>query len=233
MHLPIIKFGLSSLLLFCTFGIKAQTIEVDFQKIVDKIDSSKMLTLSVNVSVFAKKGGSKIYSTKASVERNRNASKSVLGEMEYYSDDNYQIEIDHEERGVLILKKEESKQKTKKEKLDVDVETLKAIFEKNEGEIKVPVVKIVSNTKSIRTYSITNVDGFKEIQMQLDMSKCKILKITYEYPSDGESNGQYIVLDYSVFSYSAPELNTTLYFNLVKGNVVLASRLKGYSYLTD
>lgn len=216
-----------------TFGIKAQTIDDDFQKIVDKIDSSKMLSLAVNVSVFSKKGGSRIYSTKASVESNKNVSKSILGEMEYYSDDNYQIEIDHEERGVLILQKEESKQKTKKEKLDVDVETLKAIFEKNEGEIKVPVIKIVSNTKNIRTYSITNVDGFKEIQMQLDMNKCKILKITYEYPSDGDSNGQYIVLDYTVFSFSAPELSTSSYFTIVKGNVVLASRFKGYSYLTD
>lgn len=228
---------INSLLLFLLAALPAigQDLDADLRKIVQHIDSADGLSIETSVKVYARKGGSVIYAANASVHRNAAASLTKLGDQEYYTGKQYDVTVDHEERSVLILKKETPKAKKKKETLEFDASALLELLGDGEKEPK-RTVTLVSDQNGKKTYSVSGVPGMKEVRMTLDMHALAIRQVIYEFSEQSENKGQYVTIAYTTFG-TDPEvgnlLKTSQYFSESDGRYVLSARLKNYKLYTE
>src|SRR3989338_5886275 len=92
-----------------------QNLNDDLKKVVGHLDSAASVSLSVDVKLYTKKGGELMYSTKASIDRKGKSSVTVLGDVEIFNNDDFRVDIDHEEKMMMITPKKEIIKKTKKE----------------------------------------------------------------------------------------------------------------------
>ncbi len=215
-------------------GAFGQNLESDLQKISESMESAKSVAINVQVSSYSSKGGSLIYSAEASAMKMDRSMKNVLAEIETISTPYYELKIDHEERAILILEKDSTESIQEINLSDFDVRKLKKYFENDQSEYS-KTVKLVSNSNGKKTYSITGIEGMREVLISLDANSNKIIQITYEYGSNSQK-GQYTVLDYTKFVYNKDlsasfDLNT--YFSEVNGQYVLVDKLKGYQIFTE
>jgi len=215
------------------FGL-SQDLEKDFEQIVQKMDSARSIMIDVSVKAYNRKGGQAIYSTKASVIKMEESSKSILGELEILMTPEYDLKIDHEEKAILILKKQDVSKQDLPNFDDLDMKKLRKYFESDESDVK-PKIKLISNEGGIKKYSITNVPDIFEMQIHLNSKTNKLLKLSYEY-GNSNSKGQYVVLNYSKFDYDldqSKEFDLTNYFTIDGGEYVLNKRLVGYKIFTE
>src|SRR3989344_231445 len=195
---------LTLLLVFSLHSLVAynQNLNDDLKKVVGHLDSAASVSLSVDVKLYTKKGGELMYSTKASIDRKGKSSVTVLGDVEIFNNDDFRVDIDHEEKMMMITTKKEIIKKT----------------------------KLVSNTSGVRVYSITGVEGFEEVLVTLDMNQKSIKHIHYAYAKDSEYNGRFVELNYTKVKLNSvdKELNIASYFTLKSGVYTLGSRFTTY-----
>ncbi|ASS47985.1 MAG: hypothetical protein A3D31_01160 [Candidatus Fluviicola riflensis] len=203
-----------------------QNLNDDLKKVVGHLDSAASVSLSVDVKLYTKKGGELMYSTKASIDRKGKSSVTVLGDVEIFNNDDFRVDIDHEEKMMMITPKKEIIKKTKKE-MQFDISDLAKWFEDEGSSSK---TTLVSNTSGIRVYSITGVEGFEEVLVTLDMNQKSIKHIHYAYAKDSEYNGRFVELNYTKFKLNSvdKELNIASYFTLKSGVYTLGSRFTTY-----
>lgn len=214
-----------------------QSLEQDFESIMRQMETASSVSINVSVKVYAQKGGSVVHSTTASVEKNGKNVKSVLGELEIITTPEYDLKIDHEEKAVLILKRDSVKSETLTELGELDLKKLKKFFEENatSADDSKPEIKLLSNANGEKKYAISNIQGVVEMQVHLNTNKNKLQKITYEYGNSG-SKGQYVVLNYSKFQYNVDQTSTfdlTKYFTVKNGKYVLSAQLEEYKIYTE
>lgn len=217
-----------------TFLGIAQDLEKDFDRVVREMDSAHSVRIEVTVKAYNQKGGQAVYSSKASVTKMGESSKSVLGELEILITSSYGVKIDHEEKAILIVKKEGAVIQNQPNLDDLDLKKLKKYFEDGNSTVK-PSVKLLSNESGVKKYGITNIPDLLEMQIHLNSKTNKLLKVSYEYGSSS-SKGQYVVLDYTKFDYNSDqskEFDLKNYFTIDGENYVLNSRLKGYKIFTE
>lgn len=226
------------LLLVCVSGKVAAQDELskDLDRIVAHMDSLSSMSIEASVKVYGRKGGSIIYSTNAAVYRNAGGSLTKLGDQEYFIGKNYDVTVDHDEKAVLILKKEPNKPgKANKQSVDFDAAALKKLLEPGEKE-SARKVKLVSNQNGKKTYSISGVPGMKEVRMVVNMTELSIESVTYEYAEESENKGQYVSVVYTRFKKDADVsalLQSSNYFSESGGSYVLVPRLKHYKIYTE
>jgi hypothetical protein len=218
----------SCLLMVCflSLGVFSQNLNDDLKKIVQHLDSATSVSMSVDVKLYSKKGGDLVYTTKASLDRKGKASLTILGDVEVFDNEDYRVDIDHDEKMVMITPKKEILQKTKKE-MQFDVSDLAKWFEDGSSNKK---TTLVSNTSGIRVYSITGANDFEEVLITLDMNQKSIKHVHYAYSKESEYKGQFIELNYTKFKLNSvdKELKTSSYFTLKSGVYSLSTRLKSY-----
>lgn len=220
-----------------SLSVLGQDLEKDMAEIGKKMEEASSISIAVDVKVFSKKGGNTVYSGNAALIKSGTNVKSVLGEMEFVNTPSYEVRVDHEEKGVLIFKKESATDSKvpKSEKVDFDVEALKKLIESEEGSQKKPTIKLVSSAGGLKKYSITGTPGVLEVVMELDMNAKKITTVRFEY-GDANSKGQYVVLSYTKFAYDTDVSSAfvlTNYFTETGNTYTLSSKLKGYHIYTD
>ncbi|GEM_PF-5457122 len=218
-----------------TFG---QDLTKDLEQIVKNLDSTVSVSIKVNIDVYSRKGGSKTYSSFASMQHQKNSSLNVLAEQVNFENESYQVSVDNEEKSILIIKKTQKKEeKINKQKLAEDIKKLqKSLFDDEDKVKDTKVVKIVSNSAGVRKYSITKIKDLKEIILVVDMNTNTIKSISYEYTNESEMKGQYILLDYTEFKTGldlSSQLSTSKYFTESKGTYVLAPAYKTYKLFTE
>lgn len=227
------KINLIVVIVLCSFTGFGQNLNDDLQKIVSKMDSSKSVSLEIDVKMYSDKGGSMIYSSKAAVYKSGLKTKNVLSEMEYIDSGKHTVRIDHEEKAVLIQKKQSlSKEKLASMQDQVDVKELQKLL-KSESNGSKSTVKLKSSTTGIRIYSITGISEMKEVIIELNFNESAIRKISYEY---GEQSGQYVVLDYTKFDFNkdlSSEFEMTKYFTMENNIYKLSPALAGYILYTE
>jgi hypothetical protein len=217
---------------FCAYG---QNLSKDFTSIVNKIDSTDEISIGVKINVYSNKGGSKIYSTSSSIEFSKKGAITHLGEMEYYKSKEYEVHIDHDEKQVLIQKLS----KVNNQFSDLNLGEIKKYLKEEEDAVtkKKPIISMTSNSNGIKTYSMTNVEGYEEIIIELDMKEIKINKIIYEYSKTGSLKGQYCVLDYSKFdfkpAFSQGYFDKSKYFTVSNNQIKLVSKYNSYNLITE
>lgn len=221
------------LLSFLSFG---QDLKTDFQSIANRMESAKSVMINVDVKMHSRKGGTPIYSSKASVSKMGTSSKNVLGEMEFITTSSYELKLDHEERAVLIFEKtgNSTQESSPKQTVDFDISELQKFLEENESKSSTKT-KLISNANGRRLYSITGVPDISEMTIELDVNTKKIIKITYEYGTSSKK-GQYVVLKYEKFQYDldlTAHFDLTKYFSIENDAYVLNSSLKGYHIYTE
>lgn len=223
-----------TVLLFLTHLSFSQNLDDDFGKIVRQLDSAKTISLYTDIAVFAKKGGTKVFTTNASLKRSGNTSLTALDDLEYYSDGSYFVTIDHDEKRVAVIKNDEKKNKKTFNDMNFDLKSLKKLISQ-ESDSK-SVVKLVANSNGSRTYSITNIESIDEIRITLNINKLVITSISYQYSNDSEYQGQYILINYTKFECNIDLTNSlkqSNFFTFSGSNVILNSRLKAYTLYTE
>ena len=226
------KIKLVTIAFFVGTLCSAQDLQKDFATIGEKMESASSISIAVDVKMYSSKGGSLGYSSKASSMKMGEYSKSVLGELEFINTPKFELKLDHEERAILIYKRDTTSTSFRELSLeDFDVKKLQKFFEKNQSQ-PTTEVKLVSAASGVKTYSITGAKGIKEMRVVLNMTSKKISKITYEY----DGSGQYVVLTYSGFDYDkdlSSHFNLDSYFKEVGGKYVLTDKLKNYHLYTE
>ncbi len=222
---------------FFSSALFGQDLEKDMAEIADKMKASTSVSIDVDIKMYSNKGGSLIYKGNASLSKSQESMKSVLGEMEFINTPKYEVRVDHEERAVLIFKKEKPSESNmpKSEQVDFDVEALRKLIENEESTSNKPEVKLISTTGEIKKYSIKGSPGISELIVELNSVKKKIVTVRLEY-GDGNSKGQYVVLSYNLFVYDtdvSSDFNLANYFTEKDNNYVLSSKLKGYHLYTE
>lgn len=233
---------INSILFVFFIGLSSfgQNLDKDVQEIIQNLDSASSVSIKVKVDVYSRKGGAKTFSTTASMQRQKNSFLNILAKQENFENAKYQVSIDHEEKKVLILKKEATaKARAIKEDFENELKKLQKMLEKQDKGENVKdskVVKLVSNVSGVRKYSITNIAEYKEISIVLDLNAKVIKSITYEYSEKSEMKGQYVVLDYSEFKIGgdlSKLLTPSNYFTEANGKYTLVSSLKNYKIYTE
>lgn len=221
---------ISSNLLWC------QNLKNDLNQITHRIDSSKQISLEVKACVYGKKGGSMVYSTKASLYRNGDATLTRLAEQDYLVTPNVEVTVDNEEKEILILKKNNSKtvNKTKTKGSSLDLNAINDFLDQQES-VK-PIITLVSNVNGIKTYRVSNIPDLVEMKVILNMNELTINRIEYHYKESSSYKGQFVSLDYTKFSYNENNsslLKTSNYYYENDGKVVCSAKYKNYSLFTE
>lgn len=224
---------------FCLISILSfgQDLEKDMAEIAEAMKTASSISIGVDIKMYSKKGGGLIYKSNASLIKSEESTKSVLAEMEFVNTPLYEVRVDHEERAVLIFKKEKPSDTNlpETEQVEFDVEALKKLIESEESTTKKPTIKLVSSVGGIKKYSIKGSPGISELILELDLTNKKIKSVLIEY-GDASSKGQYVVLRYSTFTYNTDVtsvFNLTNYFTEKDNNYVLSPKLKGYHIYTE
>lgn len=228
---------LAASLCFISASVIGQNLEKDMTEIAEAMKTASSLSVGVDIQMYSKKGGSLIYRGNASLAKSKESTKSVLAEMEFVNTPSYELRVDHEEKAVLIFKKETPSDSNlpKSEKVDFDVDALRKLMEGEESSKK-PTIKLISSSGGIKKYSIKGSSGISEMIVDLDITNKKIKSVIIEYQNDGGSNGQYLVLNYSKFDYNtdvSSAFDLTNYFTEKDNNYVLSQKLKGYHIYTE
>jgi hypothetical protein len=218
----------------CASAALAQDLKKDLNDVIAGIDSTSV-SIEAAVSVRGRKGGAVIYSAKASVYRNGAASYTQLAEQEFLVTKTYEVHVDHEEKAILILKKDGKSDKKSTKSMDFEVSSLKEFLEEKPDKA-VPRVILTANSQGVRTYSITNVSGMKEVRIVLNMNDRSIKSVSYEYAESSEQKGQLVTVEYTLFkknAETADKLKTTRFFTEAEGKYVPSARLKNYRIYTE
>ena len=219
---------------FISIQLFSQNFEAEMKAIFDKMDTVDNISIVVDVKLYDKKGGKLIYNNESSVLHSKKATITKLGDMEMYKSASYDIQIDHEEKRLLI-KKIASKQESFS---DVNVKEIKKLL-KLEGveKSKNPTYKLISNNNGVKTYSMSKTAELVECFITIDTKNEKIQNISYLYTEQGDYDGQYCTLDYKTFTYnsvfSKTQFDLSRYFTLVGGNYKLSTRLSSYKLYTE
>ncbi|GEM_PF-4315158 len=216
-----------------SFSILAQEFEKDMKAIISKIEASKAISISVKVSLYNKKGGAVQYSTVSTVDFSTYGTITKLGEMEMYTSAQHEVQVDHEENQVFI----HPVSKTNVDFSDINLKEIKKLMEVDETAVKKPIYTLLSNVNGIKTYSIKNIEGYKECEVVLDTKEEKIKRVDYEYADSGTTKGQYCVLVYEKFDYS-PSFSATYfdsknYFTLENKQYTLSKRFNTYKLIVQ
>jgi hypothetical protein len=229
------KINLIVIIVLCSFVGYTQNLNDHLKEIVSKMDSSKSVSLEIDVKMYSKKGSSLVYSSNAAVYKSGVKTKNVLSEMEYVDLGKHTVRIDHEEKAVLIQEKQSiSPEQLASMRDQIDVKELQKLLKKQSSGSN-SIVKLKSSTAGIRIYSITGVSEMKEVIIELDIDKSSIRKISYEY-GDSKEPGQYIVLDYTKFDFDhdlSSEFEMTKYFTIENNIYKLSPALAGYILYTE
>lgn len=226
---------LIGLLAACSQPSFAQKLEDDLNKIVQHVDTARTVSLQSEILVYGRKGGSKIYTAKASLKRSGQASLTVLDEIEYFSDGSYFVTVDHEEHKVSVVKNDEQRNKEHLKGMNLDLKALQKLMQEEKGAPK-PVVKLVSDADGMHTYSITKIPSIDEVRITLNTKRSAIASISYEYSDESEYKGQYIVINYTGFECNtdvSASLKQSQFFTLSDGKVNLSNRLKTYTLYSE
>ncbi len=224
------------LLSFISFPILSQEFEKEMKDIVSKLDTSTSVLIEVKVDVYRKKGGDLIYTTSSSVKHSGKITITKLDNFEMYKSQYHDIQVDHEDRKMLVHKINTS-QKTNDDFSDLNLKEIKALLKSETKDSKKPIYTLKSNEKSLKTYSITNIPGLKECIIVLDTKNEKIISVTYEYSEKSAQKGQYCVIEYSTFDYT-PNFSPSIfelknYFTYVDKKCVLSKKFKTYQLFTE
>ncbi len=198
---------------------------------------SSTIAMDIDVKVFDKKGGRLIYSTNAAMRKSDGNSFSILGEMEFIVTKEYDIQIDNEEKAILISKRDaQSKQlESINEQLKtLDVGTLKKLLQ-TDDELTAFDVNIVSDNDGMREYLVLNKKTKARTSILLDTHKNIIKSIKYEFNAETSST-QYVVLNYTKFDYDtdvSTHFDLKKYFSIVSGEYVLNAKFKDYHLYTE
>lgn len=227
------KYLIYTLVLSISFSIRAQEFEKDMKAVIEKMDASTSISISVKVALYNKKGGAIQYSTVSTVEHSGSTTITKLGEMEMFTSDKYEVQVDNEENQVFI----HPVSKTNVDFSDINLKEIKKLLERDETVVKKPTYGLLSNVNGIKTYTIKNIDGYKEWVVVLDTKEEKIKKVEYEYEDVGTTKGQYCVLVYEKFDFS-PSFSSTYfdyknYFTLENKQYTLSKRFKTYKLIVQ
>lgn len=159
-----------------------QDLKQDMAEIGEKMENASTVAITVDVKMYNKKGGSTIYAGKAGIVKSEESTKSTLGEMEFISTPEFELRVDHEERELLIFKKQApSDTKIQEgETMELDVEALKKLIESDQESQKKPKITLKSNVSGVKTYSITEIEGMAEVILVIDMNSKKVKTVKFE-----------------------------------------------------
>lgn len=216
----------------------SQDLKADMSVITEKMKASETLLLEVEAKMYNTKGGAMIFQSSAEMMKDGTKMKSKLGEMEFLITDDYEIRIDNEEKSMLILDKSKERKsilpqsKSDLKKFEDDIKEIEKLFSENENKVS---IALLSSSGGIKKYSITGIEGIKEVVINLDLNKKSIKSISYEYGSASEK-GQYVVVVYSRFEYDATlgsEFNLSGIFTKNQDNYILQGKYKNYHLFTE
>lgn len=222
------------LLLFLTpYLFFAQDFKKELKSIVDKLDSASVVSLTVKINAYQKKGGSLIYNTTSLMNRKYKNTYTKLGEMEYISCDGYQLQIDNSEKYIYVSKKK----KTNQQDLQIDIKSLKKFYEQDEKSTQKAKIKseLIGESGGIKSYKITGSDDASEIIFDLDVKNGKLKRVIYTYSQESSVSAKYIVLDYTQFEIGQSDFDFDLkrYFTLSNDKYILSSKYKTYKLIVE
>lgn len=213
----------------------AQSLEKDLDAIATKMKESNSIALSVNVSVYTHKGGSKVYGAKASMQRMGKNTRNVLAELETIHTEAYDVKLDHEEKMVLILDEETRPESMDADQMGFDIKALKKLMAKDEEATPSSKVQLLRSEGSEKTYKISGTQGLDFAEITIDTAGYKIKKVIYKYGSASEG-GNYVVLNYSQFDYDkdiSSVFELTNLFQKEEGRYALKGAIKDYTLFTE
>ena len=216
-----------------SFGQDAQVeLQAEMERIQQKMDTVNTVSIRVEANVYSKRGGSKVSSVSASRYQRGDEYFTDLAGLSVLETKNFAMRLDHEERSILVLKKEKPKKKLKTETIDLDISALNKMME-TESESKMKV-SMVSANGNLKKYRVTGMSGIISMEITLNVDTSTIVAVNFEYGTVS-SPGQFIELSYEM-SYNQnvdEQLNTTNYFTEENGEFVVSSNLSNYNLYTE
>jgi ABC-type sulfate transport system substrate-binding protein len=179
----------------------AQDLETDMQAIIEKVAAAETYEITTSVKVYSKKGGTQIHQMKASVAASKTAVLTIIGEIEMLTTENQIITVDRQEKLIEVqdAAKNQGGKSPRKAKNAINLEDL----EKLAGDDSGLVFKLTSTSGNVRTYTASNTKaGIRSIVLKIDFVEKKLISYTTEMSDEQGNAGQYIVVDYTQFSYS-------------------------------
>jgi len=212
--------------------LSQEELQKEMELIQQKMDSASSVSILVSANVYSSRGGNKISSVRVSRYQSGEEYLTELSGLVVLETKKYAVRLDHEERSILVLKKEKPKKKLKTKSVELDISALKELM-KEESNSQVEVA-IVSEVGSVKRYKITGVSGILSMEITVNTNLNTISAVSFEYGSINNP-GQFVDLNYSMIYDEdvSSRLNTSNFFKEVHGELEVSSALAGYKLYTE
>lgn len=212
-----------------------QTLLGDLDRISNHLDSAKSVSLKVKIAVHEKKDAAAFYRTEASIVRKGLTSVTVLGDVEIFDNDQYRVDVDKEEKTVAIIRKSELKQQLKNAGMEFDMQSLSRLLQPEKGKKQPYEARLITSDNNMHTYSVTNLQGIREMKVILDMQALSIKSVSYQYAEESAQKGQYIEIEYTGFLINREVTvnGPSDYFLVSDKKYRLSKRFAGYTLITE
>ncbi len=230
------KTNFICILLFWNYYVSySQDIQTEINIIAKHIESVQSVAIEAEVHMYASKGGTKLFSTHTGMYKSGSEIKSVLGELDYLETSSYYVQVDNEEKAILILKKKDISKNYSKSNLQLDIKKLQEIFKKDESVNNKFKSELLSENNGIKSYRISGLSGIQEMIIELNVHKKKLISVVYKYDKTLYS-GQYVEIVYTKFDFNTDlslHFDLRKYFVITNSGYLLSEKYNNYKIYTE
>lgn len=233
------KIRIVIIVLFAAFQVNGQdaseALADEFQLIANKLDSSEQVHLHAMIHSYSNKTGTLLYQTSAEVYRYKGNHCTVLGEVEIIETSDYSVQINHEEKKVLILKKSKVQPKKGKSKpLSLDLSGLSDYWMEEDTIAADTKVSLVSNGENEKQFKVESSNQKITIALNPTARSINYLEILSGNDAQNEIRTR---VEYDVFTTTEntkDKFDLSNYFQETGAQqYILKGRISGYKLFTE
>lgn len=220
-------------MLLSVHSLKAQNLVEDMKAISSVLDTAHTVQIQAICKVYSEKGGELVSTINTGLSKIGKQSVSTIDDMDIFTNEKYGVYINNEDKSINVILRSKYANRFKSIN-NKSIDQFASWLKKQETKASFNP-KLLSETNGIRTYSIANMDDFKEVVILIDIKKHTIEKISYEFSESSEQTHRFIVLNYSKFLINSKEtiIDPTDYFIQKSGKFLPGNKYKSYSITTD
>lgn len=225
---------ISTLFIFAVSTASGQDLDADLKLIADAIESAKSVAIEAEVHMYSRKNGPKVYTAGGALYKSGQSVLNTIGGYKSLQTSKYYVQVDEEERIMLVLDRSKTDRALEKKMPEMDVRELRKLYAEKDSESNIKIT-LVSASDGRKKYKISGVSGVVEVEIELDITKKALVMVSYSYDNELYS-GQYVVVNYSKFLYDSDlesHFNPQNYFVVQNSKIIPAKKYTGYKIYTE
>lgn len=216
-----------------TGSLMAQNLMDDLYAVAAVLDTAKSVKIEVVCKVYAKKDGELLNTVQTGMSKKGKSTLSSLDDVDVFTNEKYGVFINHAEKSIKVISK--AKYASRIQSVDdKSIDKFANWMKKQQKKVSFNP-RLISETDGIRIYSVNDLEGIKELIVEVDVKNHVINRISYEFSESIQQKQQYIVLSYSKFLINSKEiyLDAGDFYIQQSGKFLPGKKYKNYSITTE